>query len=350
MELAGRLAESGLDFVFKWGTCLVASVRPIRRVSIDVDIMCMESTEKLEEALTAITRDQPPFRDFEYQNWRAKENPPLKYYRILCDSVVEISGQTHVQLDLMLEKHYYPPFVECPLNFPEYGVESKSVLKIPSHSALLADKLSAFAPETIGYHYQPEKGSPDPLRMVKHLFDIGVLFEQHIDLGETLETYRKVFEIQNKAKGGGFTLEDALMDTYKTAFLAATLKDTIQKAKRIDDKYFFDFSSDIGRQSYLKTGISNLKSHLVRNNFPHQTAAEYAGRAAVMVACMIQPPREATINNLLEQHLASPEADRNKYFTGNLEKLNRLSRAALPAYKLWVLADRILNQKLKNPL
>jgi Nucleotidyl transferase AbiEii toxin, Type IV TA system len=45
------LAARGMDFVFKGGTSLLLRLPRIRRLSIDVDILCPESTGKLDPLL-----------------------------------------------------------------------------------------------------------------------------------------------------------------------------------------------------------------------------------------------------------------------------------------------------------
>jgi len=338
-----------VGFCVQRGTCLVASVRPIRRVSIDVDILCTESGERLEQVLAETCRDKPPFRGFEYQPRRAKDNPPLKYYRILCDSVADPAGQTHVQLDMMLETRYYPGLIDCPLRFPDLGVESDTILKIPSHSSLLADKLSAFAPETIGYHYQPAKGEPDPLRLVKHLFDIGVLFEQDIDLRETVETYHKVFEVQNEAKGSRFTIEQALMDSYNTAFLAATLSGGAGAGKAEARKSGYSFENYQGKQVYLDAGRDSLKSHLTGVPYSQPQNALASAKAAVVAASLVRRRTDLNLGTIFSQANGSLPGVSNGYFSGARRSLNRLYKITGDqpvAYNLWVLADRILNQSL----
>lgn len=50
-ELLGRLVEERLDFVFKGGTSLLLRLNHLRRISIDIDIVCNESPDKLENVL-----------------------------------------------------------------------------------------------------------------------------------------------------------------------------------------------------------------------------------------------------------------------------------------------------------
>src|SRR5258708_37088554 len=58
--LLGHLAESGLPFVFKGGTSLLLHLPQVRRLSIDIDIVCGEKREVVNETVARIG-NLPPF-------------------------------------------------------------------------------------------------------------------------------------------------------------------------------------------------------------------------------------------------------------------------------------------------
>lgn len=64
--LLGHLADSGIPFVFKGGTCAMLLLDPIRRLSIDVDIQCGEHRHIVDavdlERLRAISVTHDPWR------------------------------------------------------------------------------------------------------------------------------------------------------------------------------------------------------------------------------------------------------------------------------------------------
>jgi len=47
LELVERLSQAGLDFIFKGGTSLILHLEPVRRLSVDVDIACLEPLERV---------------------------------------------------------------------------------------------------------------------------------------------------------------------------------------------------------------------------------------------------------------------------------------------------------------
>src|ERR1035438_8056663 len=60
--LLGHLAESDLKFVFKGGTSLLLHVPLIRRLSIDIDILCSAPAAELDRVLAEVSRVKPFIR------------------------------------------------------------------------------------------------------------------------------------------------------------------------------------------------------------------------------------------------------------------------------------------------
>ena len=54
--LLGHLAESNLEFVFKGGTSLLLHVPVIRRLSIDIDILCSAPAVELDRVLEEVAK------------------------------------------------------------------------------------------------------------------------------------------------------------------------------------------------------------------------------------------------------------------------------------------------------
>src|SRR4030043_2372998 len=53
-ELLGELIYNKLDFVFKGGTSLLLLLQDFRRISIDLDILCDEKMESLQEIFNRV--------------------------------------------------------------------------------------------------------------------------------------------------------------------------------------------------------------------------------------------------------------------------------------------------------
>jgi hypothetical protein len=80
LELVARLRQAGLEFIFKGGTSLALLFDPPRRLSIDVDILCLEPIGKLREALDQATFGRMPFVRWEHQEHRDREAPPTRLF------------------------------------------------------------------------------------------------------------------------------------------------------------------------------------------------------------------------------------------------------------------------------
>jgi predicted nucleotidyltransferase component of viral defense system len=78
--LLGHLAESGLKFVFKGGTSLLLHVPVIRRLSIDIDILCAAPATELERALTEVANIRP-FIHFEEDQRGSRGLPARRHFK-----------------------------------------------------------------------------------------------------------------------------------------------------------------------------------------------------------------------------------------------------------------------------
>src|SRR5712692_10112935 len=64
LELLGRLVDAEVDLIFKGGTSLLLRLHTLRRLSIDVDIICGWPAAQLDPLLKEIGR-KPPFLNYE---------------------------------------------------------------------------------------------------------------------------------------------------------------------------------------------------------------------------------------------------------------------------------------------
>ena len=129
LELVGHLTRSKLPFVFKGGSCMLLLLDEVRRLSIDVDIVCTVPRPELESVLRTIGGESR-FEKFESDYRDPDRLPKRSHYKFSYTS----------------------------------AVNGKS-----------ADKLTAFAPGTIGVQYSAYGAS---LKILKHCADVGVLFDR----------------------------------------------------------------------------------------------------------------------------------------------------------------------------
>ncbi|MFA7059699.1 MAG: nucleotidyl transferase AbiEii/AbiGii toxin family protein [Pedobacter sp.] len=74
--LLGHLAESELTFVFKGGTSLLLHVPVIKRLSIDIDILCSAPAAELDRIVAEVAK-VPPFARYE-ENVRGFRGLPVR--------------------------------------------------------------------------------------------------------------------------------------------------------------------------------------------------------------------------------------------------------------------------------
>lgn len=273
LELAGRLRMEGLNFIFKGGTSLLLHFELPKRLSIDVDILCLDERKKLIEVLDRI-KSQPPFTDWKHQAHRDREAPPTHHFKVYYVSQAEPGSGQNIQIDLIEAEAAHSKIIERPVrvSFAE-SVEAVSV-PVPTPSSQLGDKLATLAPSTIGYPYQPLTRSgkldePRPIKVAKHFFDVGELATITDSLEETIDTYKKTYAQQVRYRGVDYSLDDCLNDTQDVAYWT-----TIPRVpKQPENKVKYEFMRD---------SIKNLKTHLMGESFDIKDERNAAGRAALV--------------------------------------------------------------------
>ena len=124
LQLLAHLAESGLPIQFKGGASLLLRLSPIRRLSIDVDIVTQAAPEQLHAVLKRVSM-VAPLLGYEHDAQRDKNLPPKKHFRVFYQSAVE-AKRDHVLLDVLFEPeeapHCEPVVIVTPFITPEREV------------------------------------------------------------------------------------------------------------------------------------------------------------------------------------------------------------------------------------
>ena len=215
-------------------------------------------------------------------------------------------------------------------------VEKPAVVKIPSINCLLGDKLSAFAPSTIGVLYKPysrktgEATEPRPIRVIKQLFDVGELFAAADNLQVVAETYRNIFAEQNHYRGGGFTMEQALDDTLDAAYWLSQT-DLLPKVENAKTEFFRN-----GRQS--------LSNHLLGTEFTFPRAQVAASRAALIASAIRAGKLDSPLAGLRTVP-SDPGVLKTLRIDGARNKLYKLRKINIEAFYNWHLAEQMLSAR-----
>jgi hypothetical protein len=322
LQLVGHLVETGLPFQFKGGSSLLLIVDPIRRLSIDADIVTQALHDDFNRVLQSVARIAP-FNRIEHDPVRDRELPPKKHYRAYYRSNYP-PDDGHVLLDVLFETTYAarPTLIQTPFIKTLREVRAQ----VPSANELLGDKLTAFAPNTIGILQHPDRAGD----VVKQLFDVGVLFDAATDIAKSAQVYTALHANQCRYRNAAYTIEDTLRDTIDSC-LGLT-----RCALRGPGK-----NNPIGM--YLKDGVQRLQSHIVNGRFDRDLSHVAAGKAACAAALILRRP-EVALESVRFKDAAMEQVGKAQ-ITGDWATLQRLRGGNPEAFFYWWQAQRILGQQ-----
>jgi hypothetical protein len=154
-----------------------------------------------------------------------KPGVPKAHYSFAFDSVTKGKYSGTILLDVLIEDSIYPELAEIPVQTKWIETEGETNISIPTIDAITGDKLTAFAPNTVGIPYFKGKDQqPFSMEICKQLFDLSKLFERI----ENIETVAQSFEIfakqeieYRKTKTSDLTPEKVLRDTIDTCIILA---------------------------------------------------------------------------------------------------------------------------------
>jgi len=320
------LVESGLNFAFKGGTALMLMLDKSRRLSIDIDIMIENEILNLSNIVHSIVRDKNFIR-FEKQERKAGTNIDKEHYKLFFQSTVE-NKESHILLDVLKEEIHYQNIIETPIKsvFIEYSDEIVKV-KTPDFNNLLGDKLTAFAPNTIGIpYYKGEKNCS--MEIVKQLYDIALLFDYINDLTIASDIFRKFSTVELAYRNFNFAnIKQVLDDIYQTSLC-------ICLQGQVDNENF----------KLLQDGIKRIQSFIYNEKYYLDTAIINASKVAYLSTLIA--------NNLTEvEHFDKNnihELQNSMIETPLQTKLNKLKKSNIEAFFYWHKVYEIQKEKMSS--
>lgn len=317
--LLGHLAESGLDFVFKGGTSLLLHLPMIRRLSIDIDILCSVPSGELNGILAKVA-GLTPFTHYGEDDRGARGLPERRHFKFFYTPVLIGNPAPFVLLDVVEEAEVPHDVISMPIVPKILSIQREISVTVPTVESLLADKLTAFAPRTIGVPLVTAKGEiGDTMQIMKQLFDVGELFEIAEDIPTIRRVYHKVFALENEYRGGNFTP-------------GQTLDDTLDAALRIS-KHGLKGVHEDPEAVKLLTGVSKLAGHLVNYRFNPDRAKVAAAKAALLSRLILAEGQ----NESLAYWRTPPDIKAVGELTivGDWERLQRLRSTSPEAFYYW---------------
>jgi len=270
--LLGYLVQLEQNFVFKGGTSLLLHVPQIKRLSIDIDIILGGNIEKFITKIETIPGDALFSRHEE--NERGNRGlPNRRHFKFFYNSSL-FDREESILLDVVLENPDYVPFTEkkqIAMNL--FETEAKLWVTVPTIEGLIGDKLTAFAPQTIGVPFENATGNSMTMQVVKQLYDVGELFNIASDFENIQTAFNVTFEKENGYRSSKFTREEVLRDTIDTCFALLQIRLRGFKNNKISD--------------YLEDGIRKISSHLLNDRFTTDSKAKITASKVFYIASLL---------------------------------------------------------------
>ncbi|MCI9182139.1 MAG: nucleotidyl transferase AbiEii/AbiGii toxin family protein [Acholeplasmatales bacterium] len=222
--LLERLAHENIDFIFKGGTSLMLLLNDFNRYSVDIDILMCKGKEKTISDIILKYTDEV-FINVQ-EDIRDSSEIIKKHYKFFYNSIYSDFGKEnpYVLLDIVFDNHKYFNLQHLPIE--SHFIKTTNPLlsvQVPSIDEMLGDKLTAFAPNTIGVLFRkPNQFRTKHVEIIKQLYDVSKLYDKMSDLNLVRQTYNDIAEIQLKNRGLSISKEECLKDSLETCKLILT--------------------------------------------------------------------------------------------------------------------------------
>lgn len=270
--LLGYLVQLEHNFIFKGGTSLLLHIQEIKILSIDLDIVYGGDLDEFTKKLSTIPGNSP-FTGFDENERGDRGLPNRRHFKFFYSS--SLSGtEESILLDVVLESPEYLPFIEkktIETDLFETEIELKT--NLPTIEGLLGDKLTAFAPHTIGVPFETSKGNSMTMQVIKQLYDIGELFDIASNFEDIKTAFNATFEKENSYRNSKFTKDQVLQDTVESCL--ALLKIRLKGYKNNEVSNF------------LEDGIKKISSHLLNDKFTVDAKAKITASKVFCIANLL---------------------------------------------------------------
>lgn len=315
--LLEAIAKTGLSFIFKGGTSLMILLSEPRRLSTDIDIIVEPGTdidEYIQQAGMIF-----PFKRVAENSRPSKYNIEKRHFRFYFIS--PRSGEDfNVLLDVVFEKNPYDKVDEKEIGGGYLLTEGKNLtVKVPDKNCILGDKLTAFAPHTIGVPFY-RGNEPMYLEIIKQMFDCWTILQEMDDYQVVSRVYDVVSRIEIEYRGINLEKKDCLLDTIQSCI--CILGEGSIRAEEYTQYY---------------AGINALQTHIYNGKMNGQEAAKYACGVMYLATCLLTEKSFERIEN--------PDVFRTvKLPLKNIKKISRLKNVDTTAYAYMIKSLQLLTE------
>lgn len=231
--LAEKLVQSELKFLFKGGTSLALVFDKLRRFSVDIDILINEGRDNLEKSLNNVVGNSS-FMRYELDEGRSyKEGIPKAHYKFIYRSVIN-DKEDAVLLDVLFDDFTTTDIILSKIQ-SELLITEEPIIEIvtPTINLFMGDKLTAFAPNTIGIRFGVNK----EMEIIKQIFDLNFIFDNITNIQSVLNNYKIFSEKQINYRSLDMEMKDTLQDTINTSLMIAFGRSNVFNNKGDKEKY-----------------------------------------------------------------------------------------------------------------
>ena len=306
------LTKSNINFVFRGGTSLMLLQGMSKRLSIDIDIIIPKKELFLDTELEKIAVDYD-FLRVEQQNRTTESLIKKLHYKFFYKPFLKTSNEEeYILLDILFEEIPYSIITKKVIDSPFLlNKEPFYYVNIPCVEDILGEKLTAFAPNTIGIPYY-KNGDSMSMEIIKQLYDISGLFDIASDINVIRNTFEKVSNAELKYLDNKFTTIDVLNDIFQTSLCLAT-RGVLGNG---------DFAN-------LQNGIIRIKNFLFLEIYHIDKAIVSSSKVAYLSMLIIN--RSKTIEKYKNTTQVKDWIISNSKFT----KLNKLKKTSPEAFFYW---------------
>jgi len=320
-ELLGSLIENGVNLIFKGGTGLMLLIPELKRLSIDIDIITAETDKILDKAFNRIIKEGI-FKKWEEDKRLSNYKIPKRHLKFYYVSSIE-NRNSYILLDIVRLNSPFPKTIKKSITLPLFETEKEVKATIPTVNSFTGDKLSAFAPTSIGIPY----GKGKSMEIIKQLFDLGILFEYITDLKAISQSYKTIAQIEASYRNLNLSTNQFLNDSIKASFLLCKL-----------DSHG---STESSYTKELRKGIRRIKSHIAGGRYSLLNAKEDASKVACL-AFLIKDSRLDVDIEMLKQGGRDADRIKNIYLQGKFSVLNKLKIISPRSFYLWAMATKVI--------
>jgi hypothetical protein len=302
LEYVGQLWNNGVDLVFKGGSAVqILLGGSWNRLSVDVDVCTEVSVKEIERNLYEIKKKFEG-KCFDYETRGDPDRDLFRFYRLTS---LPISGpQRRFLLDIQrIEPDYH--LTETPLK--SFFYDSDLIVKTPTGSSILGDKLSVIGPLTIGRKLEDSRNG---IEYAKHFYDIFCLSNNFEEFSETRKTYDSCVEIQSEIRQKNYSREECIEDGLLTCKIASLpFNEEIVNNMSRDDMILKQYE-------ILKKGVHRFGPFMVGERFyTWESLREYASKTANLFKALekgIEKPKKEDVGleEMIETLSALPREER----------------------------------------